>query len=103
ELLPMVLAGILGGMLWAAPVAFLRARFRVNEILVSLMLTYVAQLILIWLVYGPWRDPEGFNFPQTRMFDTTAALPVLLEGTRLHVGAVVALIVVILGSVLVNR
>ena len=40
-------------------------RFNANEILVSLMLVYIAQLVVSWLVHGPWKDPEGFNFPQT--------------------------------------
>ena len=43
----------------------LRDRFNANEILVSLMLVYVAELLLGYLVYGPWKDPEGYNFPQT--------------------------------------
>ena len=68
-----VLAGLLGGMAWAAIPAFLKSRLEVNEILVSLMLTYVATLVLSWLVYGPWKDPEGFNFPQTRLFSRDPA------------------------------
>ena len=78
-------------MLWAAIPAFLKTKFEVSEILTSLMLTYVATLVLSILVHGPWRDPEGFNFPQSRMFTEAAILPVILEGTRLHVGALVAL------------
>ncbi|MDX6751533.1 ABC transporter permease [Geminicoccaceae bacterium 1502E] len=90
----MMLAGIAGGMAWAAIPAFLKVRFDVNEILVSLMLTYVGTLLLSFLVYGPWKDPAGFNFPQTRMFDMAGTLPVILDGTRLHAGALVALLVV---------
>ncbi|MGF1476223.1 MAG: ABC transporter permease [Geminicoccaceae bacterium] len=86
----MILAGILGGMAYAAIPAFLKTRFEVNEILVSLMLTYVATLLLSILVYGPWKDPQGFNFPQSRMFSDAALLPVILEGTRLHLGFAVA-------------
>ena len=85
----MVLAGAVGGVLWAAIPALLRTRFNANEILVSLMLVYVAQLWLSWLVHGPWRDPEGFNFPQSKMFDAGALLPILLEDTRLNVSFVV--------------
>ena len=55
----MLLAGVLGGMAWAAIPAFLRTRFNTNEILVTLMLVYIAQLVLSWLVHGPWRDPAG--------------------------------------------
>ncbi len=82
----MLLAGIAGGMLWAAIPAFLRTRFNANEILVSLMLVYVASLVLSLLVHGAWRDPEGFNFPQSKMFADSALLPNLLPETRLNVG-----------------
>ena len=68
-LLPlMLIAGGLGGMMWGAIPSFLKNRFNANEILTSLMLTYVAIQILGYLVHGPWRDPDGFNFPQTRIF-----------------------------------
>ena len=83
----MLVAGALGGMLWAAIPAWLRTRFNANEILTSLMLVYVATLMLSLLVHGPWRDPEGFNFPQSKMFADSALLPILVAGTRLNVGA----------------
>ncbi|MCP5150271.1 MAG: ABC transporter permease [Ectothiorhodospiraceae bacterium] len=103
-LLPaMALAGIAGGMLWAAVPAWLRTRFNANEILVSLMLTYVATLLLSYLVHGPWRDPEGFNFPESRLFPEAGTLPVLLEGTRLHLGALVALVLAIGAWLLLGR
>ena len=87
-----LLAGMLGGMAWAGIVAWLRDRCNANEILVSLMLVYVAQLLLAWLVYGPMKDPAGFNFPQTPRFSAASVLPKLIEGTRLHIGFVVALL-----------
>lgn len=91
-LLPaMVVAGALGGALWAAIPALLRTRFNANEILVSLMLVYIAQLGVSWLVHGPWIDPDGFNFPQTRMFHDAALLPILVEGTRLNAAFLIAL------------
>ena len=93
----MIVAGLLGGMAWAAIPAFLRTRFNANEILTSLMLTYVAQQLLIYLVTGPWRDPEGYGFPQSRLFDEYSTSPVLIPGTRLHLGVLVSLIVVGLG------
>ena len=81
--LPLVLAaGILGGMAWAAIAASLRVWANAHEILTTLMLNYVAQSILSWLVHGPWRDPQGFNFPQSPTFDDAAMLPTLW-GTRL--------------------
>ena len=87
----MIVAGMAGGMLWAAIPAFLRTRFNANEILVSLMLVYVASLVLSLLVHGAWRDPEGFNFPQSRLFTDAALLPNLLPETRLNAGFLIAL------------
>jgi general nucleoside transport system permease protein len=86
-----IFAGALGGMLWASITALLRERFNANEILVSLMLVYVAQLLLSYLVFGPWKDPMGFNFPQTRSFDANTLLPRLVQGSRVHVGFVLAI------------
>jgi simple sugar transport system permease protein len=83
-------AGMLGGMAWAAITAFLRDRFNTSEILVSLMLVYVAQLLLSYLVHGVLRDPEGFNFPQSRMLSDGFLLPHVLAQTRLHLGIVFA-------------
>lgn len=71
----MCLAGVLAGMAYAAIPAFLRTRLNVNEILSSLMLTYVAIQLLYYLMNGPWKDPEGFNFPQTRLFNDSQILP----------------------------
>jgi simple sugar transport system permease protein len=99
----MCVLSILGGMAWAAIPAFLKTRWDVNEILVSLMLTYVASLILSTLVYGPWKDPTAYNFPQSRFFPEVAILPVLFEGTRLHVGFLVTLLVVVGAWVLLAR
>jgi simple sugar transport system permease protein len=99
----MCLAGLAGGMAYAAIPAFLKTRLDVNEILTSLMLTYVATLFLSMLVYGPWKDPEGFGFPQTRMLSPSALLPVIVEGTRLHIGVVVAFLVAVGAWVVMTR
>jgi len=99
----MCLAGVLGGMLWAAIPAFLKTVFNANEILTSLMLTYVATLLLSLLVHGPLRDPDGFNFPESRLFHDAATLPVVLSGTRLHIGAPVAIFVALLSWLLLSR
>ncbi|MCG8507739.1 MAG: ABC transporter permease, partial [Rhodospirillales bacterium] len=94
-LLPaMLIAGVLGGMAWASIPAFLKTRFNANEILTSLMLTYVAILLLSFLVHGPWRDPDGYNFPESRLFPDVGTMPVLVEGSRIHLGAIFALIAV---------
>ncbi len=87
----LLVAGVAGGMIWAAIVAWLRDRFSANEILVSLMLVYVAELLLGYLVYGPWKDPEGFNFPQTITFADATAIPRLVTGYRANWGSVAAL------------
>jgi simple sugar transport system permease protein len=103
-LLPaMFAAAAFGGMAWAAIPAWLRSRFNANEILTSLMLSYVALLFLGYLMYGPWRDPQGLNFPESRTFHAAAQLPNLLSGTRLHVGALIALAVAAAGWVVIAR
>ena len=89
--LAILLAGVLGGMAWAGVTALLRDRFNANEILVSLMLVYVADMVLSYLVYGPWKDPMGFNFPQTRTFDAVTQIPRLMSGSRVSVGLLLAL------------
>jgi simple sugar transport system permease protein len=86
-----LLAGVLGGMAWAGITALLRDRFNANEILVSLMLVYVAVQVLNYLVYGPWKDPLGFNFPQTKTFEKVAMVPRLFDGSRVSIGLVLAL------------
>ena len=89
----MLVLGTLGGMAWAAVPALLKTRFNANEILVSLMLVYVAELLLVHLVQGPWRNPQGWGFPGTRMFPDVAALPLLFSGKRAHLGTLVTLAV----------
>ena len=96
-------AGVLGGMAWASLTALLRDRFNANEILVSLMLTYVAQLLLLYLVNGPWRDPAGMNFPVTPMFDPAALLPKLVPPYRVTWGFVVAVLAVAAVWVFLSR
>jgi simple sugar transport system permease protein len=102
-LIAMVVAGGIGGMLWASVPAFLKTRFNTNEILVSLMLVYVAQLMVSWLVHGPMMDPDGFNFPQSRMFEESALLPMLVEGTRLNAAFLFALSALLVGYIFMNR
>jgi simple sugar transport system permease protein len=103
-LLPlMCIAGIAGGMIWAAIPALLRTRYETNEILVSLMLVYVAVLLLSVLVHGPLKDPQGFNFPESRLFQADAHVPTLISGTRAHAGFIVALLVAATAAVLLTR
>jgi simple sugar transport system permease protein len=99
----MIVAGAIGGMAWASVPALLRTRFNTNEILVSLMLNYVALLLLSYLVHEPWRDPDGFNFPESRLFADSALLPVILADTRLHAGIVISLVAIALGWVFIRK
>ena len=87
-----LIAGMLGGMVWAGIVALLRDRFNANEILVSLMLVYVAVLVLGYLVYGPWKDPMGYNFPQTKSFERVTQIPRLVQGMRMNIGVIISLV-----------
>jgi ABC-type uncharacterized transport system permease subunit len=88
----LLLAGVLGGMAWAGLTALLRDRYNANEILVSLMLVYVAVQVLSYLVFGPWKDPHGYNFPQTKSFELATRIPRLFEGSRVSIGVVFALL-----------
>jgi general nucleoside transport system permease protein len=99
----MLVLGALGGALYALIPAICKVRFGANEILTSLMLVYVADLFMDYLVRGPWRDPKGMNFPTTAEFDPVATVPTLIDGSRLHAGAVIACIVVMLAAVMLGR
>ncbi len=99
----MLIMGALGGALWALIPAICRVRFGANEILTSLMLVYVADLIMDYLVRGPWRDPKGMNFPTTASFDPSATVPVILDGGRLHAGVIITLAVVVIAAVMLGR
>lgn len=91
-IVPMILmAGVLGGMLWAGIVAWLRDVCNANEILVSLMLVYVATLMLVYLVTGPLKDPMGYNFPQSKTFEAVTQIPRLMKGSRVSIGVLIAL------------
>ncbi|PSM18781.1 ABC transporter permease [Nitratireductor sp. StC3] len=95
-LLPlMFVAGALAGMGWAAIPAFLRARMNTNEILVTLMLTYIAVLLLSWLVHGPWRDPAGFNYPQTALLPPAAMFEPFDYAYRLNGSVFITVVAVV--------
>jgi ABC-type uncharacterized transport system permease subunit len=99
----MLILGVVGGLLWAMIPALLRVWLGVSEILTSLMLVYVAQLGLDWLVRGPWKDPKGFNFPVSVNFDDSATLPILIDGGTLHLGVIFAPIVAIIAAIVFSR
>jgi general nucleoside transport system permease protein len=98
-----LIAAVAGGMAWAAIPAFLRTRFHTSEILVSLMLVYIAQLWLGYLLHGSWRDPEGFNFPQSKAFGDEALLMPLADGVRVTSAFVMALVLAALSWVFASK
>ena len=87
-----MLAGVLGGMVWAGITALLRDKFNANEILVSLMLVYVADMVLSYMVFGPWKDPQGYNFPQSKTFEAATKIPKLMDGSRMTIGLLLGLL-----------
>ncbi|MCK7611417.1 ABC transporter permease [Roseibium sediminicola] len=99
--LPLMLVfGALGGALWALIPAVLKTRFNTNEILTSLMLVYVASLLLDYLVRGPWRDPGGYNFPESRIFSDAATLPDVFGGLMSLSTPITIIIAIVLALVL---
>ena len=99
----MLVVGAAAGMGYALIPAVLRNRFGISEILSSLMLVYVAELLLDYMVRGPWRDPSAFNFPKSVNFDAAATLQPIVEGFKLHWGVVIAVITVIVFTLLLAR
>lgn len=99
----MLMMGALFGMLYALIPALLRTRLGVSEILTSLLLVYVAELFLDYMVRGPWRDPKGFNFPVSVNFDPQATLPLIAGGGRLHAGVLITLAIVVIATVVLGR
>ncbi|UCI29289.1 ABC transporter permease [Mesorhizobium sp. B4-1-4] len=103
-LLPlMFVAGMGAGMAWAAIPAFLRARMNTNEILVTLMMTYIATLFLSYLVHGPWRDPAGFNYPQTALLPAAAMFGSFDPAYRLNPSIFVTIVAVFLMWLFTDR
>ncbi|MGR3372278.1 ABC transporter permease [Pseudooceanicola nanhaiensis] len=101
----MILSGALGGFLWAMIPALLKVRFGTNEILVSLMLVYVAEQLLASMSLGLLKNPEGFGFPGSRNLQQyeSAHNAELIAGTGMHWGVAFAFIMVIFAYVLLNR
>jgi ABC-type uncharacterized transport system permease subunit len=98
----MILLGIMGGMLYAAIPALLKVRFGANEILTSLMLVYVAQLLVDYLARGPWRNPEGYNFPDSRRFTGWQSMPDI-PGTYIPISGVFVVVAVLVFGFLLRR
>jgi general nucleoside transport system permease protein len=90
-----LLAGMAGGMICSGISAFLNLRLNCNETLVTIMMNYIALNTLLWAVYGPLKDPSGYNFPESALFGDSTLLPVLFEGTRLHFGLLLVLLALV--------
>jgi len=101
----MVIAGALGGMLWAMIPGVLRVKFGTNEILVSLMLVYVAEQLLASMALGAMRNPDGMGFPGSRNLSQypSAANLEIINGSGMHWGVVAAFIAVIFAYVMLSR
>ena len=101
----MILGGALGGFLWAMIPGLLKTRFNTNEILVSLLLVYVAEQILASMSLGLLRNPEGAGFPGSRNLRNyeSAANNEIITGTGMHWGVVAAFIAVIFAYILLSR
>ncbi|MCI4665348.1 MAG: ABC transporter permease [Neomegalonema sp.] len=108
----MVLAGMLAGGLYAGVPALLRTRLGVSEILTSLMLNYAAIQLLYYLMRGPWKDPEGYGFPETRQFDEARTVPKLSDwgllteldpGGVVHFGAPLAILLALIAWFVMAR
>lgn len=94
-ILVVMILGFIGGGLWAAIPAFLRAKGWLNEVISTLLLNYVAIQVINYFVYGPWRDPESANFPQTIRFADPYRIP-QFAGTRVHWLLIVGLVAAVL-------
>jgi len=103
-LIPMMfIVGFLGGALWGLIPALLKARWRVNEVITSLMMVYIASNLVNHLVYGPWKGPEEMGFPYTSKFSASAQLP-RLAWTRIHYPTLVlALLLAVVIYLLIAR
>ncbi|EBA13402.1 ABC transporter permease [Roseobacter sp. CCS2] len=101
----MIIAGAIGGLMWAMIPGVLRVRFGTNEILVSLMLVYVAEQLLASMALGALRNPDGMGFPGSRnlsQYDSAANLEII-AGSGMHWGVVTAFIAVILAYIALSR
>lgn len=98
-----LLAGVAGGMIWSGIAAFLNLRLNCNETLVTIMMNYIALNTLLWAVYGPLRDPNGYNFPESALFGDSTLLPVIFEGTRLHLGLLLVLLALVIVWVFISK
>src|SRR3546814_2387180 len=102
-LFPLVgLAAIVGGAVWGIIPAYLKARIGVHETIATLLLNYIAALLVNFVVYGPWKDAGNLGWPATISFPPEAALPTLF-GTRVNLGLVIAIAIAVLAHLYLSR
>lgn len=99
----MFIFGIIGGVLWSLIPSILKGYWKVNEVITTLLLNYIALYILKFLMYGPWRNPKYFGFPLTETFNINSQLPKLIPKTRIHFGLIFAIVASIIIWYLINR
>lgn len=103
-LLPLIiLAGFVGGGLWGFVPGYLKAKYSVNEIVLTVMMTEIAIQLVSWLTRGPMLDPLSFGLPQSAQLADAARLPLLMKGTRLHSGFLIALSCVFIINIILTR
>ncbi len=99
-LLPLTfMAGFLGGAIWSGIAGVLKAYLNANEVITTSMLNYIAFYLTAYLTNGPMKDPQGFNFPQSRLIDKALQLPILVQGSRLNAGFLVALVLALAAAI----
>ena len=98
-----LVAGMAAGAAWCLVPAALRAWLRVNETITTLLLNYVALLFVDYLIYGPWKDPASRGFPLSATFPAAAKLPVLVSGTRVHLGLLLAVAAAVAVAIMLSR
>jgi simple sugar transport system permease protein len=99
----MMLAGMAGGAAYASVPAFLRVRFKVNEILTTLMLSYASVYLLNYLLSGPYKSPTSMGQPQTVMFSADQSLPYIIPGTIVQLNAPIAIVVALIAWLVFSR
>lgn len=98
-----ILAGVIGGAFWSGIVAFLKLKMNTNETLSTIMMNYIGLNLLLYAVHGPLKDPDGFNFPESALFGDSTLLPILFDGTRLHLGLAFALLAFVVTWVFISK
>ncbi|MDC0610782.1 ABC transporter permease [Vibrio sp.] len=91
-------AGIIAGMIWSGIPTFLNRQFNTNIILTTIMLNYIGLYLLLWAVHGPLTDPDGFGFPESKMFPDGVLLPTLVESGRASISVVIAILMAFVAS-----